>query len=218
MRNTALNRRANIAAVPIATDLLCIRCGYNLRGLTFNHDCPECNLPAVRTLEAQPRSSPDKLKLLAAIDRIPFQDAAEKAGYPIDALYFLADVMDFSSARIDIPADVSALSGVPRLVAEFRDFSLQCFPDEAEAIATLQTWKLATSADLGKVLHALHDFELIQLNPSELAATFDGLFSIEELFNGCETAFTGGTRADITPDTPTPPLPAANPGRQPWMG
>jgi uncharacterized repeat protein (TIGR04138 family) len=184
--------------------------------LTFDHNCPECGLPSVRTLEALPRSSPHKMEFLAAIDRVPFQEAADAAGYPIDALYFVCDLMDYAKNRVDVPAEVSVLTGVARLIAEFRDFSLQFFPDKAEAIATLQAWKLATSADFGKVLHALYEAELIRLKPSLREATFDGLFAIEDLFNDCQNAFTGGTRADVTPDTPTPPLPTR--GRPPWMG
>ncbi len=31
---------------PTLPDVRCVRCGYNLRGLTINHLCPECGTPA----------------------------------------------------------------------------------------------------------------------------------------------------------------------------
>ncbi len=36
---------------PLATDLPCARCGYNLRGLRTDHLCPECGTPIERSLQ-----------------------------------------------------------------------------------------------------------------------------------------------------------------------
>ena len=36
----------------IDEDLLCRGCGYNLRGLTRNHYCPECHTPSSQSVTA----------------------------------------------------------------------------------------------------------------------------------------------------------------------
>ena len=36
---------------PISSDLHCLVCGYNLRGLTPDRNCPECGLHVQRTLD-----------------------------------------------------------------------------------------------------------------------------------------------------------------------
>jgi hypothetical protein len=44
--------RVAVAAAPITSDLACVRCGYNLRGITEQTACPECGLAAHRSAAA----------------------------------------------------------------------------------------------------------------------------------------------------------------------
>lgn len=43
---------ARLLARDLTGDLLCARCGYNLRGLSIRADCPECRLPVRTTILA----------------------------------------------------------------------------------------------------------------------------------------------------------------------
>ena len=71
----------------LQTDLPCIQCQYNLRGLTPAHQCPECGLPILRSLldalrDGMPPSADELERLLSR----PFEAAATTIGYPADAL------------------------------------------------------------------------------------------------------------------------------------
>ncbi len=41
------------AASPIAVDILCVHCGYNLRGLTSDGRCPECGGAIVDSMRGE---------------------------------------------------------------------------------------------------------------------------------------------------------------------
>jgi len=55
-----LAHNANSAADAIETDALCLGCGYNLRGITSSHACPECALPASASLDGHRLSTIDQ--------------------------------------------------------------------------------------------------------------------------------------------------------------
>ena len=50
---------ASVLASELTGDLPCVRCGYNLRGLSIREHCPECDAPVRATILAlvDPRAS-----------------------------------------------------------------------------------------------------------------------------------------------------------------
>ncbi len=49
----------------ISEDLMCLSCGYNLRGLARRGDCPECGLPITQTILARQGMTKRELTALA---------------------------------------------------------------------------------------------------------------------------------------------------------
>jgi len=185
----------------IQSDLTCIRCGYNLRGLTFEITCPACGISGHYNAIALPNSYPEKDQILSALDRKPFERVAEGTAYPADALLFVRDLSNFLQGRVETPQEVRQLAGAQRICAEFRDFAIQSFPDKVEAIATLEAWNLRGSDDLKRVLIILDHAHLIRLSEKLEQANFSGLFATSTLFDGYEASFSDDFRDDL----PSPP-------------
>ena len=99
-------------AGPIDVDCPCVRCGYNLRGLPEDINCPECGCPVGRTLEML------EARVLCPnclAPTHPSQPNCQKCGAPLTSA---GSVAAYAGGQLHIPArsSSSAPSSPPSLL------------------------------------------------------------------------------------------------------
>ena len=144
LSNKFLEYRKGLAGPPkpIETDLSCTGCGYNLRGLTAWHDCPECGTPVMDSLKLAARG---ELKgATAGADfyrRILLAPVAERAGSTLDGVLFVFDSFTLATPpRANTPGSQLTAADVCRSV---HDYVHVYFNDANEARDLLTEWKLS---------------------------------------------------------------------------
>jgi uncharacterized repeat protein (TIGR04138 family) len=165
-------------------DLLCARCGYNLRGLTIVHRCPECEFPAFRSYFSKTAAMPVKR---------PNGDAMIS---PRRALPVLADLMQVKPEAIALVAAcvTRASQIVPKptgrrshasakLVCEvLRDVTLKQNGSEKNARQHLSALGLETGESVGRIVAGLVEAGIVGANENDCPSDFDGLFTLDTLF------------------------------------
>jgi uncharacterized repeat protein (TIGR04138 family) len=157
-------------------NLPCKQCGYNLRGLTVAHVCPECGAPVIETLKD---AAQDPLrggrKEAAAYLRLTLAPVAEQSRTTVDGILFVLDAMNLASqpARGHLTA-----SDVCRAVHEYVHVY---FNDVSEARELLSEWKITASEDVGRIVFAMVDAGLMRVAPEDSVQDFDGLFTLDTL-------------------------------------
>jgi uncharacterized repeat protein (TIGR04138 family) len=160
--------------LPISFDLLCTQCQYNLRGLILDGKCPECSQPVSDSFKAAMAEDPESCwDMAVALKRQWVDDAMSAAGYPPDAGLFLIGALQMTRLQSQQAKDVCNA---------FRDYAAWYFNDQNEAVDLLNEWRLKSSEDVGRVIGALADAGLIEVDANQSRADFAGLFRLENLF------------------------------------
>lgn len=172
------------AIAPIAMvqdDLRCTGCGYNLRGLPAEHQCPECSRPISETISAVSAPTPE---LRSTLRRAQAEAIAQAAGYPVDGFLFVIDAVVGSCRHSlrSLPDAPVALSAA-ELCTIVRDYARRYFNDETEAAELLAEWKIGTSEDLGIVVSALINARALNVAGCSEAKDFRGIFTLATLFD-----------------------------------
>ena len=107
------------------------------------------------------------------VDVAKVADAMSAAGYPPDAGLFLIGALQITRSQSRRAEDVCNA---------VRDYAGWYFNDHHEALDLLKEWRLQSSEDVGRVLGALADAELIEVDANRSPADFAGLFTLENLF------------------------------------
>jgi uncharacterized repeat protein (TIGR04138 family) len=168
------------------SDLTCLRCQYNLRGLTPGHRCPECGLPILRSLlEVLRHGMPSAADDLARLVHQPFIAAAPAIGYPARAVLPVCeawmDVMDrIERAATGKDRNPTLIAGRTCLAA--RDRAIDYFGDADEAKAAIRNWGIHRSEDIGRIVQGLMDAGLVERPEADLSTGFDDLFNLDGLF------------------------------------
>jgi uncharacterized repeat protein (TIGR04138 family) len=157
-----------MGGMPLDEDVGCANCGYNLRGLTTAHDCPECGEPAMRTLRWAGRD----LSRRAVAFRI-----ARASGYPIDAILFVNDALAHTLARFDEGRHTTARDVCDGFLAFVHTY----FNDAAEAADLLAEWKLHRSEDVGRIVRAMAEAGVLKTSPDDRPSDFEGLFTPDDV-------------------------------------
>jgi predicted RNA-binding Zn-ribbon protein involved in translation (DUF1610 family) len=171
----------------IATDLVCVRCGYNLRGLTPRHRCPECGLPILRSLLDVLRDdlTPDADELQRVLRGI-FDSVATGVGYPASALIMICHAWMSAAYTTDLSANLADSSAerptAVQVCLAVRDIAIDYFGGTEEAKLGLAAWRICRSGDIGWVLMTLIDVGVVDGAIGKLAEEYDGLFTLESLF------------------------------------
>ena len=139
-------RRTDPAALLTDHDLPCSRCGYNLRGLTAAHDCPECGTPAMETLKQAARGQLRGATRDAAFYRTALlAPVADAAGATVDGVLFVMDALAMAT-----PSETTGSTGAVQLTAVeicrgVHAYVHAYFNDAEEARDLLAEWKVPTS-------------------------------------------------------------------------
>jgi 2-amino-4-hydroxy-6-hydroxymethyldihydropteridine diphosphokinase len=159
-------------------DLPCAGCGYNLRGLTARHDCPECGAAVSDSLRAAARG---QLKGATggaeSYRRVLLAPVAERSGGTVDGLMFVLDAFAFAPPPGAAPAGGHVTAAdVCRAVHAYVHVY---FNSADEARDLLTEWKVPTSEDVGRVVFALVDAGLLRALPGESVRDFDNLYTLD---------------------------------------
>jgi uncharacterized repeat protein (TIGR04138 family) len=166
-----------MARVPIDTDLPCIACGYNLRGLTTSDNCPECGRPAIETVDAGADAQESDQVELA--QRARALEVAEASGYGVDAVLFVSAALNYtlSHVRREEQEHVTAKD----VCAGFREYVRMYFNDAAEAVDLLSEWGLRGSDDVGRIVFAMVETGQAKSADGDRPEDFAGVFTLDDL-------------------------------------
>lgn len=161
------------ADLTLDVDVVCIRCQYNLRGLTPRHRCPECGLPILRSLLDLLRDGlPPDAHELGRRAYLPFESAASSIGHPASALILVCHAWlhalepPDSSGQTDQADELSPADRVKRSLWEC---AIDYFGTRDDAQAGLWRWGIRGSQDLGQVVCDLMTAGLIDRSEQDLA-------------------------------------------------
>lgn len=167
--------------VAVRDDLRCTGCGYNVRGLPAQHQCPECGQPVGETLEA---ASAVNLGLRSNLRRAQTEFIAESTDYPPDALLFTIDaVVDHCRRNLRALPRGPVPLDAPRLCTVVRDCARRYFNDDAEARELLGEWNIHRSEDIGAIVSALMHAGALAVTGCDRAEDFSGIFTLATLFD-----------------------------------
>lgn len=164
----------------IDRDIYC-ECGYNLRGLTPEHKCPECGRAVRAALgirhDASALEEMQQMHRDRAV-RDGLVSAAMQTEESIDAVFFVLRAQQFASFRRG-GGDISAR----QLCAAVRDYARATFGGENEAILGLAKLRLRSSERVGRIVLALVKARLLRKSEHESIKDFVGLFTLNDLFS-----------------------------------
>ena len=165
--------------MPLEQNITCATCGYNLRGLTSGHDCPECGHPVMESLEWAAQFSPEEWEAGELLSRAQAFPIAQLTGYPIDAVLFVNDVVNHAMHRLG--SDGRNQVGAPEICAAVRSFAGRYFNNAAEALNLLCEWELRRSEDVGRIVWAMADAGWIERSPGDSPEDFAGIFTLDDV-------------------------------------
>jgi len=172
---------------PIVDDYGCTHCNYNLRGLTLDHNCPECGNPvldSVRLVLRPPRPTTRAEAAEFAALGAKLRAAVKGSEYPIEAFSFMLGVLRYAFLRKGASADAAGgVSVNARDVCDaVRGYGRLRLSGEAGAVRRLAEWKIRSSEDVGRIIFRLVETGRIQASPGDSPEQFAGLFTLETLF------------------------------------
>lgn len=161
----------------VEPDCPCRGCGYNLRGLRFDGNCPECASPVSRTLVLIADLRETVRDVVDRKRRRQVAPVAERAGISVDAALFVWDAWSFAHKHGVSPSTAADVCEV------VKDHVLNYFHDEDEARDLLTEWGLCRSEDVGRIIFACVELGWLVAEPHESVRDFDGLFTLDTLFS-----------------------------------
>jgi len=174
-----------LAESPIDRDVACVRCGYNLRGLTIVHRCPECECPALRSYlfaisgGESWRRLPNGLLLNAPKVR---STLAALLGCDANAIRFVSTCIAQASREAGNPSDAPAVMSATALRDMIHAIGLAHFGGPGEAREGLRELGLNRSEDVGRIVSALVEAGLVVAGEGESPSDFHGMFTVDDLF------------------------------------
>lgn len=164
---------AGSADPTLDVDVVCIRCQYNLRGLTPSHRCPECGLPILRSLLDLLRNGlPPDAQELERLAYLPFESAAPSIGRPASALILVCHAWLHALEPLDSSGQtdqVDELSPADRVERSLWECAIDYFGTRDDAQTGLWRWGVRGSKDLGQIVCDLMAAGLIDRSEQNLA-------------------------------------------------
>jgi uncharacterized repeat protein (TIGR04138 family) len=163
-----------------------VGCGYNLRGLTIVHRCPECECPALQSYlfaisgGEQWRRLPNGVFLL---DMLKVRTTLTSLlGCEANAIRFVATCIVQSSKKAGNRSDAAPVMSAIALRDMIRAVALAHFGDASGARAGLRDLRLERSEDVGRIVAALVESGLFTAAEGETPAEFNDMFTLDSLF------------------------------------
>jgi uncharacterized repeat protein (TIGR04138 family) len=172
----------------LTRDLPCIQCGYNLRGLGLNLNCPECGWPVSHTWTATKAKSHVGFEEIADEIILDWITAgADAAAIPVDGVRFVLDAIGFfPSGHRTGPLDDKGARHLSDLdvCTAVREYARFYFSDPDEARECLAEWHVRTSEDVGAIIAAMVDAGIIAPSSQDSRQAYQGVFKFEDLIGG----------------------------------
>jgi uncharacterized repeat protein (TIGR04138 family) len=175
--------------VEINEDVPCLGCGYNLRGLTLEHRCPECGRPVAES--AFVAETPEEL-LKKRYEVL--SEPARRIGYPVESLMFVMDAIQSCVPWAGLRAGTITAG---EFCDAMREFVAQQFINQSEARRALTEMHILCSQDLGRIIAGLVSENLISQTEAAPESDFANLFTIDDLVRSVQ--WEGPDAADRDP-------------------
>jgi len=170
----------------IESDVPCKNCGYNLRGLSVDHICPECGEPIRFSAHMALANNANELRHYFRSRHVAA--IARSVGYSVDAVMFVQDAVSFSMQ----PGHRTARE----VCRDFADYARQYFNDRDEAIELLREWGVCRSEDVGRIVFGLVRAGMLVAGPEDREEDFAGLFTLENLLHSSAPQVDSNPRSD----------------------
>ncbi len=170
-------------SLPIDFDLPCGSCRYNLRGLTLQSECPECGaLVEVTWLRAESR---DEKSVLS--DPRLLQAGMQSATTSLACAFIMRALEHaFLASRADLARRSDGQSiGAREICQAVRDLAQEQAHRSGAAGKYLERIGITCSEDVGRIMWALAEHEMVQVEANDRQSDFDNLFTLETLFSDC---------------------------------
>src|SRR5258706_1485841 len=157
-------------------DLLCIKCSYNLRGLTLDTNCPECGEAIRRTWNAARRGMyPGFRDVAYSIFRDWLSEIATAAGRNVNGFLFVMEAMSFSF--LDPEYGYGHQITPAQVCTAVRDFAGIYFNSPQRARKALNQWHRCISEHVGMIVIALAGAGFLKISAGDSLASFNSLFT-----------------------------------------
>lgn len=164
-------------------DLLCIKCSYNLRGLSLDLNCPECGETIRRTWNAARRGMyPGFRNVAYSILRDWLSELATTAGMNVNGFLFVMEAISFSF--LDPEYGYGHQITAAEVCTAMREFADIYFNSPQRAGKAFNQWHVRTSEDVGVIVIALVGAGFLKMPAEDLLDSFNGLFTYDELIGG----------------------------------
>src|SRR5437016_2755135 len=161
-------------------DLLCIKCRYNLRGLALDSNCPECGETVRHTWKAARAGTHPGFRGVAHRILLDWlAEVARAAGMNPGAFFFVMEAVYFTNP--DPEDGYRYRVTAAEVCTAVREFAGIYFNNPQEARKALEQWHVRSSEEVGAIVLALVDAGFLQLPADESLASFNGLFTFEDL-------------------------------------
>lgn len=161
-------------------------CGYNLRGLTIVHRCPECERPALQSYLFAISGGEQWRRLGNGVFLLDRQKVRKTLtallGCDANAIRFVATCIVQSSKEGGTRSDAPPVMSASALRDKIRAVALAHFGDASGARAGLRDLRLERSEDVGRIVAALVESGLVTAAEGETPSNFDDMFTVESLF------------------------------------
>jgi uncharacterized repeat protein (TIGR04138 family) len=176
----------------VQTDARCVHCTYNLRGLPFNGNCPECGRPVLNTVRIKVRwprpTTPEARKALEA-NAARLGAAARNSGYPQEAFLLVIGAMHFAGMGKGPGTRVSARDVCDGL----REYAPLRLGGIRDALLTMAAWNIRRSEDVGRIIFRMVEAGRLRASDGDSEDDFKGIFTLNDFFgNDAPAAVAGG--------------------------
>ena len=161
-------------------------CGYNLRGLTIIHRCPECERPALQSYLVAVSGAEQWRRLGNGVFLLDAQKVRTTLtallGCEANAIRFVATCIVQASKEAGNRSNAPPVMSASALRDMIQAVALAHFGDASGARVGLRDLGLERSEDVGRIVAALIESGLVTAAEGQTPSDFDDMFTLDSLF------------------------------------